>query len=85
MASCILVHDVIDDLAHLLLAVFKHLNLLLHQLSLPVHKRLWYDIDILGLHELLPHLVQEGIHLVVRGLRQLCLMVLHDASDVRLL
>jgi len=33
----LLIHDIVDDLAHLLLICLKHLNLALHELSLAVH------------------------------------------------
>ena len=85
MASLTLVHDIVNNLSHLLLVVFKHLNLALHELSLAVHQRLWNHVNILSLHELLAHLVQKGVHLTIGDLLQLCLMVLKSGCGVCLL
>jgi len=60
------VHDVVDHFTDLLLILLKHLDLALHKLSLAVHQRLWNDVHVLRLKELLPHLVQESIHLLIR-------------------
>ena len=68
MARLVLVHNVVDDFAHLLLIRLKHLDLALHELSLAIHERLRDHIHILSLHELLSHFVQECIHLVVSDL-----------------
>ena len=57
MASGLLIHDVVDDFAHLLLVLLQHLNLALHELRLAVHEGLRDHVDILSLHELLAHFV----------------------------
>lgn len=85
MACSLLVHDVVDDLAHLLLILLKHAHLALHELRLAVHERLRNHVNVLRLHELLPHLVQERVHLLVCDLLQLRLMVLQRVRHVGLL
>ena len=85
MASALLVHDVVDDFAHLALVVLQHLHLALHQLRLAVHQRLRNHIHILSVHELLPHFVKEGVHLVVSHLLQLSLVVLDAGSRISFL
>ena len=60
------------------------MNLTLHKLRLAVHKRLGDHIDILRLHELLSHLVEECVHFVIRDLLQLRLMVLQGMSHISL-
>ena len=56
VAGGLLIHDVVDDLTHLLLVLLQHLNLALHELGLAVHERLGDHVDVLRLHELLAHL-----------------------------
>ena len=85
MARLVLVHYVVDHLAHLLLVGLEHLHLALHELGLAVHERLRDHIHILRLHELLPHLVQEGVHFIVGDLLQIRLMVLDCGGHIGLL
>ena len=85
VASLVLVHYVVDHFAHLLLVGLEHLHLAFHELGLAVHERLWDHIYILCLHELLPHLVQEGVHFIVSDLLQIGLMVLDCSSHIGLL
>ena len=59
MTRLVLIHDIVDDFAHLLLISLQHLNLALHELRLAVHERLRYHVHILGLHELLSHFIEE--------------------------
>ena len=59
MTRLVLIHDIVDDFAHLLLVCLQHLDLALHELGLAVHERLRYHVHILGLHELLSHFIQE--------------------------
>ena len=85
VARLVLVHYVVDHFAHLLLIGLKHLHLAFHELGLAVHERLGDHIHILCRHELLPHLVQEGVHFIVGDLLQIRLMVLDCGGHIGLL
>jgi len=50
-------HDVVDDLANLLLVLLEHADLAFHQLRLAVHERLRDHVNVLSLQKLLSHLV----------------------------
>ena len=77
MSGVALVHDVVNHLAHLILIFLKHTNLRFHELGLAVHEGLRDDVDVLCLHKLLPHLVEEVVHLLVGHLLDLVFMVIH--------
>ena len=71
-----LVHYVVNDFAHGVLAFLKELNLFLEHPRLLVHKRLGDGLGVLGLKELLAHLTQKCVHLLVGHCLQLSLVVL---------
>ena len=85
MTRALLVHNIVDDFAHLLLIGLEHLHLAFHELGLAVHERLGDHVHVLCLHELLPHLIQEGVHFIVGDLLQIRLMVLDCGGHIGLL
>ena len=75
MAWRILIHYIVDHFSDLSLVFLKQLHLAFHELRLAVHEWLGDHVHILRLQKLLPHLLQKGVHFVVRRVLQIRLML----------